>query len=39
MTMGASIARERARITRRAQDDSVHMQRSLRPAPIPPGRL
>ena len=34
---GAS--REPARITRRAQDGSVHMQLVSRPAPIPPGRL
>ena len=30
---------EHARIMRRAQDGSVHMQLVSRPAPIPPGRL
>ena len=35
----SGASRERARITRRAQDGSVHMQLISRPAPIPPGRL
>ena len=35
----SGASRERARITRRAQDGSVHMQLVSRPAPIPPGRL
>ena len=33
----SGASRERARITQRVQDGSVHMQRS--PAPITPGRL
>ena len=35
----SGASRECARITRHAQDGSVHMQLVSRPAPIPPGRL
>ena len=35
----SGASRERARITQRAQDGSVHMQLVSRPAPIPPNRL
>ena len=35
----SGASRERARITQRAQDGSIHMQLVSRPAPIPPGQL